>query len=198
MDKLKFYYYLQKLAAVAVICAFAFAYYQQTHNDLVAAAIAIIGVVVWFLSPKYVPDDGCKVRKVYNTDMHDPETGLTLKATNQTFITFEKMVEVYKATKECVSQKVDLGDNIPPATIEFCSFSARRIPNTWAVYAAANLTVYINVDSDPDRTRSCTTDAQAIEHELIHHFLDAIDLNDVSSTHTHIAFNCGPGVDNIH
>jgi len=200
IDKLKIHYYLHKFAAVSVIEVFAFAFFQQTHNEIAAIAIAIAGLAAWFLLPKYVPDDGCRVRKNYPVDMHDETTGITMYANHQTHITFEKIVQIYKDTQACVLSKDPNLMAVPGPKVKFCSFTEENLPATWASYMLFNETVYVNTDLDEYMSyHDCVSDSQSVEHEFIHHILNKNNVDyDMESKHLDPAFACGPGVDNKH
>lgn len=202
MDSLKINYYLQKVVAVVVLEVIPFIYYQETHNLSYAIVMAVLAACSWFLFPKYVPDDGCRVRKKYLVDMHDEETGITMVANSQTYITFERIVQIYKDTLKCV---LDKNPTLQPPTkgptIKFVSFTENKIPSSsWAIYMMFNETVYINTDLDELRSfRDCLTDTQSVEHECIHHILHKNNVVfELDYTHIHPAFGCGPGVDNRH
>lgn len=108
-------------------------------------------------------DNGCYSKHNYSNDVVGI-TGLTLKATSETFITFDEMEAIYKDVQSCLNLSG------PGPTIEYHSFTENTWGGAWAFIIFVNDTIYMNTDQDLT-PRNCHSDRETLRHEFVHHLL---------------------------
>lgn len=118
------------------------------------------------------------------------EYGLTLKASENMYVTPDEISKIYLDTMAC------MGMTAPGPTIEYKSFSFAGIGGAWAFYHPAESTIWINTDEDDIvLKRNSRTDKEALQHEFVHHILHTNGSDEESRSHTSpLLDKCGVGV----
>jgi hypothetical protein len=133
--------------------------------------------------------EGCDTK--YSTDQElIDEYGLTLKPSQDMYVTFEGISNAYVDAMAC------MGMSATGPTVEFRSFSFAGIGSGWAFYHPVESTIWINTDEeDIFLERDCRTDIEALKHEFVHHLLHMNEASEESRGHSSSLFNkCSVGV----
>jgi len=133
--------------------------------------------------------EGCDTK--YSTDQElIDEYGLTLKPSQDMYVTFEGISNAYVDAMAC------MGMSATGPTVEFRSFSFAGIGGGWAFYHPVESTIWINTDEqDIVLERDCRTDIEALKHEFVHHLLHMNEASEESRGHSSSLFNkCSVGV----
>jgi hypothetical protein len=133
-------------------------------------------------------DEPCNAKYNYSNGKLGT-TGLTLKATSETFITFGEMEAIYKDVQSCLK----LPDTSGPV-IEYASGKDDYwgILGGWGVFMVSD-TIKIIMNTDQDLIpRNCHSDRETLRHEFVHHLLYMNGkYQDMESPHDSPAFaNC--------
>ena len=103
----------------------------------------------------------------YSTDQElIDDYGLTLKPSENMYVTPEAVSKIYLDTMSC------MGMTATGPTVEYKSFSFAGLGGAWAFYHSVASTVWINTDEkDIVLERGSRTDKEALQHEFVHHIL---------------------------
>jgi hypothetical protein len=127
----------------------------------------------------------------YSTDQElIDEYGLTLKPSENMYVTPEVVSKIYLDTMSC------MGMTATGPTVEFKSFSFAGLGSAWAFYHSVANTIWINIDEDDIvLKRDSRTDNEALKHEFVHHILYKNGLSEESRGHSSTLLKkCGDGV----
>lgn len=118
------------------------------------------------------------------------EYGLTLKPSENMYVTPEEISKIYLDTMSC------MGMTATGPTIEYKSFSFAGLGGAWAFYHSAASTIWINTDEDDSvLERDSRTDKEALQHEFVHHILHKNGASKESRNHASpLLEKCGVGV----
>ena len=137
-------------------------------------------------------DNSHLVSNSYTDEQHDEVTGLTLKPSENMWVSFPEMVAIYEATEAC------MGMTATGPTVYFKSFKEYfngAIGGVWAFHVKG--TIYVNTDENIPAgiERNKDTDTQALRHEYIHNILFYYTGNGDASHSSEMYGLCGRGVD---
>ena len=116
--------------------------------------------------------------------------GLTLKPSENMYLTPEAISKIYLDTMSC------MGMTATGPTVEYKSFSFAGLGSAWAFYHPVASTIWINIDEDDIvLKRDSRTDNEALKHEFVHHILHKNGLSEESREHSSVLLKkCGVGV----
>ena len=127
----------------------------------------------------------------YSTDQElRDEYGLTLKPSENMYVTPETVSKIFLDTMSC------MGMTATGPTVEFRSFSFAGLGGAWAFYHSVASTIWINTDEDDIvLERDSRTDKEALQHEFVHHILHKNGAGEESRRHSSpLLKKCGVGV----
>lgn len=124
------------------------------------------------------------------TEPYTDQYGLTLEPSSNMHIMPEQISLVYEHTMAC------MGLTAEGPTIYFKSFTEYfgGVIGGWGFHTGGF--VYINTDNPlPNAQRDCNTDKQVLDHEFVHHILNANGMDEENRGHNSPLFaQCGLGV----
>jgi hypothetical protein len=154
-------------------------------KNIIAISLSVI------LTGCTVENDAAAGHTKYSADQEliDPH-GLTLKPSENMYLTPETISKIYLDTMSC------MGMTATGPTVEFKSFSFAGLGSAWAFYHPVASTIWINVDEeDIVLKRDSRTDNEALRHEFVHHILHKNGLSEESREHSSALLKkCGVGV----
>ncbi len=150
-----------------------------------AIAAVVVGYALYLKKKKDKNKEDYETHSNPEELVHD--SGITLLPSKDIYLTFERIVEIYKEVELCTGLKAK------GPTIEYVSYEKTLAlnPEGWALYMSAGKRILINSDKDLSKT----AEDQLLRHEMVHHLLSENGMSDESRGHASTLFNCGPGID---
>lgn len=127
----------------------------------------------------------------YTETKVDAATGVTLLPSENMWVSFEDVVNIYNETSACLGLYADGPD------VEFKSFKEWYLGGAWGLYHPGGL-VMVNTDEKdiyagfPERDKQ--TDTEVLRHEFIHHILHANNVPWHDGESSELFKRCGAGV----
>jgi hypothetical protein len=122
------------------------------------------------------------------TEPQTDDYGLTLEPSDEMYISFETVSQLYQDTMAC------MGMTATAPTVAWKSFNEQYVGGAWGIYIATGELVWINTDSTVAQ-RNAVSDTETLKHEYVHHILHVNGMGETSHAHASPLFEkCGLGV----